>query len=422
MSNSTEPPEDKYPLTAVIPYTEFKEKPKSPTEPLPKNSRSKLLWGFTLLFILLGLAWLALWLLYFRFHESTDDAYSNGNKINVNATVAGSVISFYCDNTQLVNEGQLIVSLDPTEAEIELQKELATLATIVLQVRQLYNYVEVSKANVESKKALLSKAKFNYDNRLYLHQTHPLSVSNEDFVHSRDDYSLAAADYKLARRQLETAQAAAGNTPLEQHSLIEQQKAKVKIAFYNLQHCSIYAPATGYVAQRAVEVGQRVTTQMNLLAIIPTDYVWVDANYKETQLTSMRVGQPATVSFDMYGSKVMFEGKVLGIASGTGSIFSLIPPQNATGNWIKIVQRLPVRISLDPEMVKQYPIRMGISAEVDIDITNQNLPRLAHIIQTTPISTTTIFDLDMQKVEEMMQNVIQRNLLIDSNEHEDDEE
>ncbi len=421
MINNSEPPEDKVPLTAVIPSeTDPEPNPKPQEAEAPSHSRSKWLWGATFLFILIGIAWIVLWLLYFQFHESTDDAYANGSKININATIPGSVISFYCDETQLVNEGQLIVSLDPTESEIILHQELAKLATTVLQVRQLYNAVEVNQANVESKKAVLSKAKFNYDNRLYLHDTHPLSVSNEDFIHSRDDYLIAEADYKFAERQLETALAAAGNTPLEQHSLIEQQKANTKVAYYNLQHCSIYAPATGYVAQRAVEVGQRVTPQMNLMSIIPTNYIWVDANYKETQLTYMRVGQPATVTFDMYGSKVIFEGKVLGIASGTGSIFSLIPPQNATGNWIKIVQRLPVRISLNSKMIKEYPIRLGITAEVDVDITNQNLPRLVQIAQTLPISSTSVFDLNLTKIDEIMDTVIKRNLTKESQELEDE--
>lgn len=389
-----------------------KREPELKNEPIQAqpNSRSQLLWWLTISLVLIGLVCLALWFFYFRFHEFTDDAYANGNMININAAIPGSVVAFYCDDTQLVTEGQLIIQLDSTDYQVQFDKELAALASVVLQVRQLYNAVEVNKANVESKKSSLAKAKFDFENRLQLHHDHPLSVSNEDFVHSKDDFLIAEAEVKLAEKQLETARIAVGNTPLMMHPLIEQQKSNVRAAYYNLCHCSIYAPATGYVAQRAVEVGQSVTPLVDLLAIIPADYVWVDANFKETQLTYMRIGQTATVWFDLYGSKIMYEGKVLGIASGSGSVFSLIPPQNATGNWIKIVQRLPVRISLDPRKVKEYPIRLGISAEVHVDITNQNLPRMAQIPSTQPIAVTKVFDIDMNKVNRLIEEVIQQNL------------
>lgn len=396
--------------------TEPVEKSKTESAPPQANSRSHLLWWFTLALIVIGLAWLALWFFYFQYHESTDDAYANGNMININSAISGSVIGYYCDDTDLVEEGQLIVQLDPTEYQISFEKELANLANIVLQVRQIYNNVEVSKAQVESRRAALARAKFDFENRLRLHDIHPLSVSNEDFVHSQDDLLIAEAEFKLAERQLQSSLDAAGNTPMIHHSLIEEHKANVRDAYYKLQHCSIYAPATGYVAQRSVQVGQWITPVMDLLAIIPTDYVWVDANFKETQLTYMRIGQPATVWFDLYGSRAMFEGKVLGIASGSGSVFSLIPPQNATGNWIKIVQRLPVRIALDPKKVKEYPIRLGISAEIDVDITNQKLPRLAQIPSTKPVATTYVFDIDMSKVDKLIDEVIQKNLKVEHTE------
>lgn len=392
-----------------------------PTDQAVKKTRSHALLWFTFVLILLASAWLTLWLLYFQFHESTDDAYANGNMININSAIPGSVVSFFCDNTNLVTQGQLIIKLDETEYRMLFEKELSTLATIVLQVRQLYNTVGVRLADVESKQAALDRARFDFENRQKLHETHPLSVSNEDFIHSKDDLAIAAAELQLAEKQLQTALDAAGNTPLIHHPLINQQKANVRTAYYRLWHCSIYAPATGYVAQREVEVGQWVTPEMDLLAIIPTDYVWVDANFKETQLTYMRVGQPATVWFDLYGSKVMFEGKVLGIASGTGSVFSLIPPQNATGNWIKIVQRLAVRISLDPHKIRDFPIRIGISAEVDVDISNQNLPFLAQHPSTTPVAVTDVFEMDRQKVEELIDEVIHKNLKQEQNESKNGE-
>jgi membrane fusion protein, multidrug efflux system len=373
----------------------------------PRGPTRVLVW-FTLALILIGLLWFFYWLFYLQYHESTDDAYANGNKVNINSAVSGSVIAFFADDTDLVKEGQLLILLDRTEFQMTFEKELASLASVVLQVKQMYDSILVNKAIVENKKAVLSKVNFDYVNRSQL--IHSEAVSNEEFVHSKDDLRVAQHDLQQAESQLQSALDAVGKTPLEKHPLIEQQRANVRTAFYNLKHCEIYAPATGNIAQRSVEVGQWVTPTLNLMAIIPQDYVWVDANYKETQLRNMRIGQPATVWFDLYGSKVKYEGKVLGIASGSGSVFSLIPPQNATGNWIKIVQRLPVRISLDPKVVKQFPIRIGISAEVDVDVTNLDLPMLAQIPIKKSIATTNVFDISLEEINKMMDEIIHVNL------------
>lgn len=385
--------------------------PASETAAVPNNKhRSKALWGFTFLLILIAAAWLCYWFYYLRFYESTDDAYANGNLININSVISGAVVAFYADNTDLVKEGQLLVSLDNTSYQIIYNKELASLASVTLQVRQLYDNVTTAKSNLEIKRNTLQKTKFDYDNRLKLREHNPEAVSNEDYVHSNHDYLAAQFDYQQAQSQLEAAEATVGNSPPEKHPSIEQQKENVRTAYYNLQHCSIYAPTTGFVAQRSVDVGQWVTPVVNLMAVIPTDYVWVDANFKETQLAKMRIGQPAVVSFDLYGSKVEYKGEVIGIASGTGSVFSLIPPQNATGNWIKIVQRLPVRISLDPQTLKDFPARIGISAYVDVDITNQDLPMLAVTPSVKPVGQTKIFDIDLASVNKIMDEIINDNL------------
>jgi len=376
----------------------------------PNNKRNKKMWLFTGFLLIVGIGWLLLWIFYLQYHQSTDDAYSNGDMINVNSAISGSVVAFYADDTDLVTEGQLLVELDPTDYQIAYEKELQTLASVVLQVRQIYDNVPVSIQNVEFAKIALATAAYDYNDRLHLVGTG--AISKEDFVHARDAFFQAEVTLKQTEYQLQVALDARGNTELLEHPLLLQEKANVVTAYYNLYHCKIFAPATGYVAQRSVEVGQWLTpyTNVNLMAIIPTDYVWVDANYKETQLTYMRVGQPATVYFDMYGSEVIYKGKVLGIASGSGSVFSLIPPQNATGNWIKIVQRLPVRISLDPEVVKKFPVRLGISAEVDVDITDQSLPRLQESPKTKTIGKTGVFDIDLTEVNKIMEKIISENL------------
>lgn len=378
----------------------------STTAPKPKRNNHLLIW-FTGVLILAGVVWLLLWLFYFQFHESTDDAYANGNLININSVIPGTVVAFYADDTDLVEEGQLLVSLDPTEFQIRYDRALSSLASTVLQVRRYFDNVKVSEANVENKSVAWSRANYDYQNRSKLVSTE--AISNEDFIHSRDSLLIAELELKQAKAELKAAKDLAGNTSLEEHPNIVEQKNAVREAYFNLRHTSIYAPATGYVAQRNVDVGQRVDPETALMAVIPTNYVWVDANFKETQLRYMRIGQPASVWFDLYGSRVRFDGKVLGIASGSGSVFSLIPPQNATGNWIKIVQRLPVRISLNPEVVKKYPVRLGISAEVNVDITNQDLPMMATVPSKRPISETDVFNISFKEVDKVIDEVIKIN-------------
>lgn len=371
----------------------------------PNGKRNNLLLKITIGIVVAGLIWLLLWLLYFQYYESTDDAYANGYLINVNPIVPGSVTAFYADDTVYVQKGQLLVELDKTPYQIAYDQELANLQKEILEVKRLYDSVLSHKADVESKRIGLSQAQYDYRNREPL--VNSLAISGEDFTHSQNSLLIAEAQLRQAEHQLKEAQDLAGNTPWQTHPRIEAQKTKVRKAYYDLAHCSIYSPATGYVAQRAVEVGQSVRRESNLLAIIPADGLWVDANFKETQLTYMRVGQPVTVTFDLYGSDIKFQGKVLGIASGTGSVFSLLPPQNATGNWIKIVQRLPVRVSLLPEEVKKYPIRLGLSAYVSVDISQTQLPMLAPPMKQEPVMTTPIFELNFTEAERAIEQAIQ---------------
>lgn len=371
----------------------------------PTPYRSHLIGWFTVVLLLLGVGWFCLWFFYFQFSEWTDDAYANGNLITINPAVSGSVTAFFADDTDLVKEGQLLVSLDRTLYQMEYEKQLASLSACVLQVRQLYDTVASNRAHRDYTRIKLEKARFDYANRAQLITS--LAISQEDFKHAQDDMRLAEQELKQAEQQLEIALDAAGNTPLEQHPLLEKQKTAVREAYYHLQHCSIYAPATGYIAKRAVDVGERVGATTALMALIPAQDVWVDANFKETQLSYMRIGQPATVTFDLYGSDIKFEGNVIGISSGSGSLFSLIPPQNATGNWIKIVQRLPVRISLNPEQVQKFPVRLGISAEVKVNISERTLPMLAQEPPTRPVATTKVFELDFAEVNRVIDLTIQ---------------
>lgn len=374
----------------------------------PKQDRNNTLWKVSAGIATIALCWFLYWYFYLQYHIFTDDAFAGGNMVNINSPVSGSVVAYYADDTDFVAEGQLLVQLDDTSYRLAYEKEVEALASIILDVRQLYDNVGRLEALVSAKQTSLEKARYDYDNRAKLISSK--AISNEDFTHSHDNVLIAEAEHQQARMQLRAALDAIGGASLQNHPWIEKQKTLVRKAYYNLHHCAIRAPSTGYVAQRSVEVGQWVTPTANIMAVIPTDYVWVDANYKETQLTKMRVGQPATVRFDLYGSDVKFDGKVLGIASGTGSVFSIIPPQNATGNWIKIVQRLPVRIGLNGDLLKKYPLRLGISAEVEVDVTEQDLPYLNMPTPTQAVAKTSVFHVDFEAVNKLMDGMIQANM------------
>lgn len=382
-------------------------------EPIERDpstkKRNRLLILFTLFLAVIGIALLLIYLLYWQYYESTDDAYGSGSMVQVNSVIDGSVVSFYADDTDLVKEGQLLIQLDPTYFQAVYDRALSALSAEVLNIKQLQDSVIVNEADVALKKIALSKAEYDFNNRAAL--VGSKAISNEDYTHSQDALNTAKNDLKRAEALLKYSTDALGQTTIEQHPRIVEKKNAIREAYYNLKHTAIYAPTTGYVAQRTVNVGQTVGKGRSLMSIIPTDYVWVDANFKETQLKYMRVGQPAEVWFDLYGSGVKYEGKVVGIGSGSGSVFSLIPPQNATGNWIKIVQRVPVRIALDKETVKKYPVRLGISANVDVNISNQDLPMLAELPGTKKVAGTRVFDIDMAKVDKVIQEIMEKQEL-----------
>lgn len=392
----------KEPPAPVPPISGKDEKAKN------KNSHTRSITWLTIVMLLAGLIWFLLWFFHFRFQEYTDDAYANGNMINITSVVSGMPIAFFADNTDLVVKGQLLVQLDKTPYEITYHKELENLHAIILQVNQLYDNMLANKANIERLQTTVSKARFDYENRKGL--VNESAVSVEDYTHTKDDLSIAEASLNQAKAQLKASIDALGKTPLHQHPLIETQKNVVRTAYYNLYHCDIYAPVTGYVAQRSVQPGQGVKTDTFMMAIIPTEGMWVDANFKETQLTKMRIGQPAIVTVDLYGSSLEFRGEVAGIASGTGSVFSLIPPQNATGNWIKIVQRLPVRIYLDKEQMEEFPLRLGLSTQVYVDISNTDLPSLAQKPTERPVLTTNVFQLNLDELNEKLDKIVNDNI------------
>lgn len=379
------------------------------TEDPPKeNHRNRFLYGLIAMILLVGIGWYLLWLFYLQYYEFTDDAYVSGNHVNLRSVISGTPISFYADETGLVLEGQLLVALDPTVHQVAFDKQLAELAQVILKVQEIYDNVPVRKARAENQRVKVAKARYDYANRQRLVSSS--AISEEDYTHAQDDLKLAESTLEEFEGELRIAEGLRGPTPIEKHPMILAQKEAVREAYFYLAHCSIYAPYKGYIGKRAVQVGQWVTPTTNLMSIIPLEGMWVDANYKETQLTKMRMGQPAEVWFDQFGSSVKFKGKVIGIGFGTGSVFSLIPPQNATGNWIKIVQRVPVRIGIDVDDVQKYPLRLGLSAQVYVDLKDQELPWQAKEPVGKVIAATDVFALKFEKLEEKMNEIVQKFL------------
>ncbi|EML1598821.1 MULTISPECIES: HlyD family secretion protein [Burkholderia] len=337
----------------------------------------------TLLVAVIVIAAIAYGLYYFlvaRFHEDTDDAYVNGNVVQITPQVTGTVIAVKADDTQTVKAGDPLVVLDPADSQVALQQAEANLAQTVRQVRGLFVNDDQYRAQVALRQSDLSKAQDDLRRRLAVAQTG--AVSQEEISHARDAVKAAQASVDAAQQQLASNRALTANTTIASHPNVMAAAAKVRDAYLANARNVLPAPVTGYVAKRSVQVGQRVSPGNPLMSVVPLNAVWVDANFKEVQLKHMRVGQPVELTADIYGSSVTYHGKVVGFSAGTGSAFSLLPAQNATGNWIKVVQRLPVRIELDPKDLDKHPLRIGLSMQVDVDIKDERGDQLVNAPNT----------------------------------------
>jgi membrane fusion protein, multidrug efflux system len=355
----------------------------SPNATPPGASAKRKLW-LALLGIgvgVAGAAYGAYYITYGQYHESTDDAYVNGNLVQLTPQVTGTVNAVNSDDTQIVKVGDPVVTLDPADSRIALLNAEAALGQAVRQVSTLYVNNSYYAANVAQRESDLARAQDDLKRRLAVASTG--AVSAEDVSHARDAVAAAQASLDAARQQAQSNHALTDRTSIEQHPNVQAAAAKVRDAYLNYARNTLPAPVTGYVAQRSVQVGQRVAPGTPLMSIVPLDGVWVDANFKEVQLRRMRIGEPVTMTADVYGSGVKYHGRVIGFSAGTGSAFATLPAQNATGNWIKIVQRLPVRIALDPKELEAHPLRIGLSMAVDADTRDDSGTQLAAAVNTT---------------------------------------
>lgn len=313
-----------------------------------------------------GLGWLGHWLLVGRHYESTDDAYVSSDLVQITSQVPGTVIAVHVDDTQSVQRGQLLAELDPADARVAIDAAEAQLARAVREVRGLFAQRDQLQAQIAQREADLKRAQDDLARRVGLLSDG--AVSGEELSHSRDALAVARAGLDAAREQLNATEAQIQGTTIETHPLVLDAEAAVRNASLALHRAQLRSPVSGVVAKRAVQLGERVAPGAPLMAVVPLDDVWVDANFKEGQLRDMRVGQPVRLHADLYGNGVTFHGRLAGLSAGSGSAFALLPAQNASGNWIKIVQRLPVRIALEPQELQAHPLRVGLSMSVEVDV------------------------------------------------------
>jgi len=340
----------------------------SQTSNSPRRVRHVGLWALGAVVVLGAVGYGAYWFVDGRFYESTDDAYVNGDVVQVTSEVPGTVLSLKVDDTQRVDVGQPLLQLDPADAKIAVANAEADLARAVRQVRGLFAQSKELRAQIDQREQAERTADEDLQRRGGLIADG--AISAEELSHARDALTTTRANVAAAREQLDQTIAQIDGTTIADHPQVLAAAAAVRNAELALHRTDLTSPVTGIIAKRSVEVGQRVAAGTPLMAVVPLEDVWVDANFKEVQLNRMRAGQPVTVHTDLYGHGVTYHGRLVGISAGSGSAFALLPAQNASGNWIKIVQRVPVRILLDPQELKAHPLRVGLSMNVDIDVSN----------------------------------------------------
>ena len=341
----------------------------TPEAPAAPSRRGRLLRGLLAIVVLL-LAAFALWYFAFgRWFEETDDAYVQGNQVQITPQVAGTVVAIAADDGMRVERGQLLVQLDPADTEVALQQAEANLARTVRQVRGLYRSVEGAQAELNARQVSLKRARDDFARRKDLATTG--AISNEELAHARDELAAAEAAVAGSRETFERSRALVDDTVVATQPDVKAAAAQLRQAWLNNARAGIIAPVAGFVARRSVQVGQRVQPGVALMAVVPAEQMWVDANFKETQLRHMRLGQEVELRSDLYGGEVKYKGHIASLGLGTGSAFSLLPAQNASGNWIKIVQRVPVRIAIDARQLAEHPLRIGLSMKAEVSLRDQ---------------------------------------------------
>ena len=373
-----------------------------------QKTKRKKAFGIFFFILIITTALTALyWFFFLKDYQSTEDAYVNGNQIVISSQVAGNVRQINVENMDFVHAGDVLLELDDTDYQLSFSQAQNTLASAVRQISQLGYTVKQLEATVQANQTALTKAQGDLARREQLGKSG--AIDKESLQHAREAVMTAEANLKAVKNQLAANKSLLMNVPLKEQPEIQKAISSVKQAWLNLQRTKITSPIDGYVARRSTQVGQKVAVGSALMAVIANDQMWVDANFKETQLKDMRIGQPVKLSFDLYGHDVKFDGKIEGIEMGTGSAFSVLPAQNATGNWIKVVQRVPVRISLDPQQITRYPLRIGLSTLVEVNIADTKGEMLSQQKRTAPLYATNTLSYDESAVENLIEKIIRDN-------------
>ena len=364
--------------------------------PAPKKNgkRKRALLILATVVLVALVAWLLWYLLVGRWHQDTDDAYVQGNMVSITAQTAGTVVSIGADDGMKVVAGQVLVQLDPNDAKVAFEQAKADLAGTVRQVRGLYSAVDAGQADLQARQVAIGKARADVARREGLVASG--AVSAEELAHARNELAAAEAALAASRGQLSRNRALVDATTVTDQPQVQAAAAQLRAAYLNLQ--------------RTVQLGQRVQPGMPLMTVIPLEQVWVEANFKETQLAKMRLGQPVQLTSDVYGGDIGYTGKLVSLGLGTGSAFSLLPAQNASGNWIKIVQRVPVRIELDPRQLAAHPLRLGMSMSVDVTIRDQDGDVLPAALPAKPVLSTQAYARQLSDADALIRGIVQDNL------------
>ena len=360
-----------------------------------------------LVFAALGLAWWLMSHYVWGLREHTDDAYVAGHQVSVSSQVPGTVVEVSVDNTSLVEAGQVLVRLDPVDAATNLARAEAQLGQAVRQVRQQRAVAQQQDAQIAQRKLELARVEADLQHRLPLAADQ--AIAAEEIRHGQEAVKLARVALQQAQQQAAAAHALIDGGAVRDNPLVLDAIARYRDAWITAHRNAIVAPVRGYVAQRSVQLGQRITPGQPLLTVIALDDLWIDANFKENQLRNLRLGQPVEIESDLYGSSAPFHGRVIGLAAGTGGAFSLLPPQNATGNWIKVVQRVPVKVSLDPQELAQRPLRIGLSTTAYIDTHDRSGQVLAQAPVPADKPSTNVYANDLQQAQAAAEAIIARH-------------
>ncbi|WP_019518930.1 HlyD family efflux transporter periplasmic adaptor subunit [Faucicola boevrei] len=397
-----------------------------------KNRRSNLI-IFTLILLVIALIVAFFYFTQWRYHISTEDAYVNGNQVQITSQITGVVQAIGVNDTDMVKSGQLLVALDKTDNSLALETAQAQLKTAIRQfkiqsvsvgqadasITQAQTAFNEINSQIDTAKVALKTAQADYQRRAQLVKMN--AVSQEELQHAADKVATAQAQLEVslakqntaktaiatAKAQRNTTLANIGDSNVLNQPAVQSAITNIQNAWLNLTRTQITAPVDGQVARRSVQLGQKINAGTPLMVIVPLHDLWVDANFKENQLKDIRIGQKVLLKSDLYGDEVEYHGKVVGLSAGTGSAFSALPAQNATGNWIKVTQRVPVRIALDEQEVAKHPLRVGLSMHAEIDSRDAvNQPQVATATANTkPVAVMTV-QADMTGAQQIIEQIL----------------